>query len=48
MSRSHGPDEFLDPRDNSAEAIRDPLGRVTVPSLLGNRAKGANRKRMVD
>ncbi len=24
MSRSHGPDEFLDPRDASAEAIRDP------------------------
>ena len=24
MSRSHGPDEFLDPRDKSAEAIRDP------------------------
>lgn len=24
MSRSHGPDEFHDPRDNSAEAIRDP------------------------
>lgn len=24
MSRSHGPDGFLDPRDNSAEAIRDP------------------------
>lgn len=24
MSRSHGPDESLDPRDNSAEAIRDP------------------------
>ena len=24
MSRSHGPDEFLDPRDTSAEAIRDP------------------------
>jgi hypothetical protein len=24
VSRSHGPDEFLDPRDNSAEAIRDP------------------------
>jgi len=23
------------------------LGQVTVPSLLGNRAKGANRKRMV-
>ncbi len=23
MSRSHGPDEFLDPRDTSAEAIRD-------------------------
>jgi len=24
VSRSHGPDEFLDPRDTSAEAIRDP------------------------
>ena len=24
MSRSHGPDEFLDPRDTSAEAVRDP------------------------
>ena len=24
MSRSHGPDEFLDPRATSAEAIRDP------------------------
>jgi hypothetical protein len=23
------------------------LGRVTVPSLLGNRVKGANRRRMV-
>jgi hypothetical protein len=23
------------------------LGRVTVPSLPGNRVKGANRKRMV-
>lgn len=23
MSRSHGPDEYLNPRDNSAEAIRD-------------------------
>jgi len=24
------------------------LGRVTVTSLLGNRVKGASRKRMVD
>src|SRR2546426_279184 len=24
VSRSHGPDDFLDPRDSSAEAIRDP------------------------
>ena len=24
MSRSHGPDEFLDPRDTSAETVRDP------------------------
>jgi hypothetical protein len=24
------------------------LGKVTVPSLIGNRVKGASRKRMVD
>jgi hypothetical protein len=24
------------------------IGRVTVPSLLGNRVKGASRKRTVD
>ena len=39
MSRSHGPDEFLDPRDTSAEAIPR-ASRLTVPTLRGNRLRG--------
>jgi len=45
VSRSHGPDEFLDPRDTSAEAIRDPRQSATPePSREQGQGSGPQKE----
>jgi hypothetical protein len=43
VSRSHGPDEFLDPRDTSAEVVRDPR-ESHRPESAREQGQGSDRQ----